>query len=248
MQWERERDRNDREPRAGAVRGFPVTGQALSDYAPARTTAGEQVLIRYTRGRGRFSPDKRYIALSMTMYTPDGRPDGHHEGVWEAQFRDPSQLLWRPDPPTGQMNQPVGPVERLTPSAETKAVWVFGDQSSVTAIGAAMSHLVPLEDGSFLFMVSCAQTITGGTGRFEGVSGLKTSMGSTYVPRGVDLFGPGDVQFEATTVDTFRLLRPGGMSPGASRSAEMAATYIPPARVVPGGEPSASALARPEPS
>jgi hypothetical protein len=206
MRWEQDRGQDIGQTRDSTPSGLPVNGKSVADFAPARSTAGEQVLVRYTRGQGRFSPDKRYITLSMTMYTPDGRPDGHHEGVWEAQFRDPSELLWRPDPPTGPMNEPQGPVEQLNPSAETKAVWVFGDGSTITAIGPAMSHLVQLEDGSFLFMVCCAQTITGGTGAYEGAHGLKTSLGSTHVPRGVDLFGPGDVQFEATTVDTFRVL------------------------------------------
>jgi hypothetical protein len=207
-------DRGTRPPRS--ERPQADSRVDLADFLPAQSTPGEDVIVRFTRGTGRFSADKRYIALDMTMYTPDGQPDGYHQGVWEAQFTDPSQLLARPAPPTGPMNQPQGPVEHLSPSAETKAVWVFGDQSAITAIGAAMSHLVPLDDGSFLFMVCCAQVITGGTGRFQGVHGLKTSMGSTHVARGVDLFGPGDVQFEATTVDTFRILRPGARPPGTS--------------------------------
>jgi hypothetical protein len=70
-----------------------------------------------------------------------------------------------------------------------------------------MSHLVPLMDGSFLFLVSCAQVIVDGAGRYAGAFGLKTSLGSTHVARGVNLFGPGDVQFEATTVDTFRIAK-----------------------------------------
>jgi hypothetical protein len=34
--------------------------------------------------------------------------------------------------------------------------------------------------------------------------GLKSSLGSTYVPAGVDLFGPNYNDFDATTIDTFR--------------------------------------------
>src|SRR5436305_66184 len=56
----------------------------------------EEVLVRYTHGRGRFSADKRYITLSMRMYDLADQPDGHHEGVWEAQFTEPRALLSRP--------------------------------------------------------------------------------------------------------------------------------------------------------
>lgn len=190
--------------------GFAPRGWSMNDPSSvpaARSYSGEEVIVRYTRGTGRFSPDKRFIALSMSMFDATGRPDGHHEGVWEAMFHDPSELLARPGDPGGGFDIPEGPVPALDPSAQTKGIWVFGDNSSVTAIGAAMSHLVPLPDGSFLFLVSCAQVIVDGAGRYAGAYGLKTSLGSTHVARGVNLFGPGDVSFEATTVDTFRIAR-----------------------------------------
>ena len=179
----------------------------LYDYLPAQVAPNEEVLVRYTRGTGKFSTDKRFIALSMQMFGPDGNPDGHHDGVWEALFASPEELLNRPSPPVGPFDQPVGPVEHVSPSAETKGSWMFGDGSIIYAVGSAMSHLIPLEDGSSLFMVTCAQTITGGTGRYEGCYGCKTSLGSTYVPPGANFFGPEDVQFEATTIDTFRVVR-----------------------------------------
>ena len=185
----------------------PVDPWGLADLRPASSNPREEVLIRWTRGSGRFSPDKRFIALTMKMFDPDGRPDGYHEGVWEAQFRDPRELLSRPDSPTGRFDVPEGPVEELHRSAETKGIWAFADGSSITAVGAAMSHLIQLEDGSALFMVTCAQTITNGQGRYAGCYGLKTSLGSTHIAAGVDLFGPQDVEFEATTIDTFRVMR-----------------------------------------
>jgi hypothetical protein len=189
----------------------------LATFDPSRAAENEEVLVRYTHGRGRFSRDKRYITLSMQMYRPNGTHDGHHEGVWEAQFSDPRALFDRPQPPTGPMNEPRGPVQALQPSAQTKAMWVFGDGSEILAIGPAMSHLVALEDGSALFMVCCAQTITGGTGRYEGAAGLKTSLGTTFIARGVNLFGAEDIQFEAMTVDTFRIVHASsiGKSPQA---------------------------------
>src|SRR5260221_1889390 len=142
----------------------------------------------------------------MKMYTLDGREDGYHEGVWEAQFKDPRELLARPAPPEGPMNEPRGPVPNAPVMAHTKAHWVFSDQSSIIVAGPGASHLIPLRDGSFLFLVSTAQIITGGTGRFEGAYGLVQSLGSTHVPAGVNLFGKDDVSFVATTIDTFRII------------------------------------------
>jgi hypothetical protein len=179
----------------------------LSNFQPAKADPREETLVRYTRGTGRFSRDKRFITLRMKMFRPDGEPDGFHEGVWEALFANPAELLSRPNRPAGPLNQPVGPVQHLQPRAETEAIWSFDDGSAIYAVGSALSHLVPLEDGSALFMVCCAQTITGGTGRYEEAYGLKTSLGSTYVPAGVNFFGPQDVQFQATTIDTFRVMR-----------------------------------------
>ncbi len=74
---------------------------------------------------------------------------------------------------------------------------------------------MPLRDGSFLFAVTCAQIITNGTGRYAGAQGLKTSLGSTWVGPGTNLFGPGEVRFTATTIDTFRVIRASDMKRGA---------------------------------
>jgi hypothetical protein len=185
----------------------------------AQSTPGEEVIMRYTHGTGRFSQDKKFITLSMQQFTFDGQPDGYHEGVWEAQFQDPRELLARPPLPTGPMHEPHGPVEPVAVVAYTKGIWVFGDGSSITAVGPALSHLIPLDDGSFLFMVCCGQTITNGTGQYVSAQGLKTSLGSTHIARGVNLFGPDDVRFTATTIDTFRVISDPARatSPGPSR-------------------------------
>jgi hypothetical protein len=168
----------------------------------------EEVFLTYTEGRGRFSKDKKYITLSMIQYKLNGEQDGHHEGVWEAQFTDPRVLLGRPPDPQGPMNVPQGPVPYVGIVAFTKGIWVFGDDSSVTAVGPALSHLMPLKDGSFLFAVTCAQTITNGTGRYHEAQGLKTSLGSTLVEAGTNLFDPTkEVRFTARTIDTFRIVK-----------------------------------------
>lgn len=177
------------------------------DLRVAQSDPREEVIIRYTRGTGRFSPDKKYISLTMDQFTMEDEPDGYHQGVWEAQFKDPRELLSRPPNPIGPLNVPAGPVEHVAVVAYTKGIWVFGDGSSITAVGPALSHLMPLDDGSFLFAVTCGQVITNGAGRYARAQGLKTSLGSTLVARGTNLFGPGDIQFSAATVDTFRVVR-----------------------------------------
>jgi hypothetical protein len=111
------------------------------------------------------------------------------------------------------MNEPRGPIEHVPVVAYTKGIWVFGDGSSITALGPALSHLMPFDDGSFLFAVTCGQIITNGTGRYARAQGLKTSLGSTFVARGTNLFGQGDIQFTAATVDTFRVVRDPAAAP-----------------------------------
>jgi len=143
----------------------------------------------------------------MKLYKLNGEEDGYHEGVWERVFEDPNQLLASPPPPTGPMDEPVPPVPHVQPLAHTKAHWVFGDGSKIIVAGPAASHLVQLNDGSFQFSVSTAQIITGGEGRYQGAYGLVQSLGSTHIPADVNLFGPGDVSFTATTIDTFRIIR-----------------------------------------
>lgn len=178
-----------------------------SAFHGAQSFPEEEVIMTCTRGSGRFSPDKKYITLAMEQFTMDDEPEGWHQGVWEAQFKDPRELLARPPNPPEPLNEPHGPVPHLPVVAYTKGIWVFRDGSSITAAGPALSHLIPLDDGSFLFMVTCGQIITNGTGRYARAQGLKTSLGSTHIEKGVNLFGPGDVRFTATTVDTFRVAR-----------------------------------------
>ncbi|HXD33089.1 MAG TPA: hypothetical protein VN643_18350 [Pyrinomonadaceae bacterium] len=179
-----------------------------TDLRGTQSDPREEVFITYTQGNGRFSPDKKYITLSMIQYKLNGEQDGHHEGVWEAQFKDPRVLIGRPPNPEGAMNVPQGPVPHVDIIAFTKGIWVFGDDSSVTAVGPALSHLMPLTDGSFLFAVTCAQTITNGTGRYSGAQGLKTSLGSTFIEAGTNLFDPTkEVRFSARTIDTFRIVK-----------------------------------------
>jgi hypothetical protein len=159
----------------------------------------ERVLVRYTTGGGRrrFGPDGTFITLQMWMFDLDQRPDGYHEGVWQALFSSPADLLAVPSQPTEPLNQPVGPVPVLPPLATTKAHWTFGDTSSN-------------------FSVACSQILTeGGTGWFKGAHGLKQSLGATRVGPGENFFDPSATgAFSATTIDTFRIVWPGGVPDG----------------------------------
>lgn len=210
-------------PGAGpAGAGVPGAGAAVGQRPAifdAHTSAGEEVLVSYTRGEGRFSQDQRYIALRNTIHSIDGREDGLHEGVWQALFASPQELLARPAPPTGPMDRPVGPVEKVPVTANTIAKWTFGDGSAISSVGPAASHLIPLSDGSFLFLVITAQVVTEGTGRYQGARGLTQSLGATHVPAGVDLFGGGAPTFPAATLDTFKIRVLRGAPPVAPRPA-----------------------------
>ncbi len=201
-------------PRGGTTSARPAIFNA-------RSSAGETVLITYTRGQGRFSADKQYIALHNQIYDLDGRENGLHQGVWQALFKSPADLLARPAPPTGPMNEPVGPVPSWPVSANTIAKWTHADGSSLSSVGPAASHLIPLSDGSFLFLVITGQIITEGTGRFAGARGLTQSLGATWVPAGTNLFSAqGPPTFPATTLDTFKfVLVPSAQGQGYSAPA-----------------------------
>jgi haloalkane dehalogenase len=189
---------------ATAASPVPLDGRSGAPIFSAKSRANEEVIISYTRGQGRFSEDRRFITLNNKIYLLDGREFGVHQGVWERQFESAQELMAKPNPPSPPLNEPVGPVEKGIVSAQTKAVWAFRD-GEVFSVGPAASHLIPLQDGSFLFLVSTAQVVTHGTGRFDGVYGLTQSLGATHVPRGVDLFRGENKPFPAATLDTFKL-------------------------------------------
>jgi len=173
----------------------------------ARSDPREEVLVRYTVGTGEFSNDMKYNVLRMRMFKMDGEPDGSHDGVWEPLL-PPQELRKRPKPPKPPLDEPKGPIEHIPIRAYTKAIWTFGDGSSVTAVGPANLHLVKFDDDSQIFLVSVAAIITNGTGKYDGAYGVKTALGSTFIPKGVDMFNlPPGTRFEARTVETFRIVR-----------------------------------------
>lgn len=167
----------------------------------------EEVLIRFTVGTGEWSEDKKFNLLRMKMFHMDGSPDGYHDGVWEPQVPLP-ELMKQPPPPKGPLDKPAGPVPHPPVRAYTKAIWGFGDGTdSITAVGPAMLFLARLSDDSHLFTVAVSAIITNGTGRYDGAQGVKTALGSTFVPVGADLADPPGGKFGAVTIETFRVLR-----------------------------------------
>lgn len=185
----------------GSIGGSPDAPGA------ARSDPREEVLIRYTVGTGEFSKDMKYNVLRMKMYKLNGEEDGSHDGVWEPLIK-PEDLYKRPSPPKGPLDKPEGPIEHIPIRAFTKAIWTFGDGSSVTAVGPATLHLVKFDDGAQIFLVSVSSIITNGEGRYEGAYGVKTALGSTFVPKGAQLFNlPPGTKFEARTVETFRIIK-----------------------------------------
>lgn len=172
----------------------------------------EELVVRYTVGTGQWSENRRYNVLRMRMFKLDGQPDGSHDGVWEPVVSGPEVLSEVPPRPREPYDEPKGPVPETAPRAQTKAIWRFGESEAdaVIAVGPALLHLVGLHDDSQIFLVSVAGIITGGTGRYEGARGVKTALGSTFVPAGVGLFDvPPDQKFGAVTVETFRIMRAG---------------------------------------
>jgi hypothetical protein len=67
---------------------------------------------------------------------------------------------------------------------------------------------VKFTDDSQIFLVSVAAIITNGEGRYEGAYGVKTALGSTFIPKGMELFNlPKGFKFGAVTIETFRIIK-----------------------------------------
>jgi len=185
------------------ARAFDVPMDAYGDK-----TGREEVVIRYTVGKGEFGTgeDKNTSALHCAMFKLNGERDGTFEGVWQPQIK-PATMLQRPEHPKDPLNKPEGPFPNTYIGAFTKAIWTFGDGSAIIGIGPASLQLVPFADGSHIFLVSVAGLISNGTGRYAGARGVKTALGATYIPQGVDMFNlPPGTMFDAVTVETFRII------------------------------------------
>ncbi|HEU4386683.1 MAG TPA: hypothetical protein VFV34_02720 [Blastocatellia bacterium] len=192
----------------------------------------EDVDVVYYVGRGKFSEGENfiwdprnnrfefYINLQMDGFDLlTGKWFGYQLGV-HYSLSTVQDFLTTPPSPAGSYEDPASPVPQPAVKEFTKGVWTFADGSSVSAVGPAQSHLVPLRDGRFVFMVTTGQTITGGTGRYEGCAGTKQATGSAIVPAGAIQSGafpkPG-LEFDACTIETFRIVKKQDIGPFPSQ-------------------------------
>jgi hypothetical protein len=189
--------------------------KSLAVYLESRSDSEgrEEVIIRYTKGKVKFvegnddwGEKRRYGLLRMNMYKLDGKEDGTHDTIWmpDATLEE---MYQRPPLFEGPFDRP-SPIREVRLRAHSKAVWEFKEGDRIYATGPANLLLVPFKDGSQIFLVSVAAIITGGTGRYEGCSGVKTALGSSLVPAGVNVLEmPLGHEFDGTTVETFRVVR-----------------------------------------
>jgi hypothetical protein len=191
----------------------PGAGQAVRLPRVAHSNWREEVHIVYCVGKGKFGSNadikqRQFINLQMDMYDLNGNWVGYQLGVHESTST-PEDLLNPPAPPTGSWTEP-SPVPEPPIKEWTKGIWTFADGSAVYAVGQAYSQLVPLMDGSYMFMVTTGQIITNGTGRYEGAHGTKQATGTTLVPAGLIESGkfpaPG-MTFDAKTIEVFRIVK-----------------------------------------
>jgi hypothetical protein len=207
----------------------PGAGQAVRIPRVAHSNWREEVYVAYYVGKGKFSsppnlnvnPDQLefYINLQMDGYDLNGNWFGYQLGVHHSRSTI-EDFLKTPPSPEGAFDDPNSAVPQPSVKEYTKGVWTFPDGSAIFAVGPAKSHLVPFNDGSFLFMVTTGQTITNGTGRYEGCAGIKEATGTTLIPPGVLQPGkfpiPG-LEFEARTIETFRIVKRQDMRPPPSQ-------------------------------
>lgn len=198
----------ERQTLTGAVDSVAARLATPSLYPANVQAPGEEVVVFYTVGTGRFSGTESplYLELSGTIYELNGRETGHWEGVYEIVAPTGE---WGVRPPTlPPFDEPAPPVEHLPPQVFTKATWNFGRDSSITAVGWARvyrtAYLQGWESKATQFWLSSNQQITeGATGRFAGARGLKTQSLSIYVPPGKEF--PAAGEFPVKTTETFRI-------------------------------------------
>jgi predicted ester cyclase len=166
---------------------------------------GEELILRYGVGQGSVLDDPQYITLHIDMFTPDGGRGGYYMGIQQATGpMNPQQLMATPPMPPQPIDQPGG-IPIVPVGGNYKSTWWFNDRDSITAVGPSVAHLVPLEDGSFIFSTSASGIITGGTGQYEGAAGVKSAIGSGHLPQGAQL-RPG-ARFHVKSTDIFRVVK-----------------------------------------
>lgn len=176
------------------------------DVPGAISDAREEVLVRFTRGQVVTEPSFKFFSVTADIYKLDGSPDGVYEGEYQLTA-PPADLFLRPVQPIPPFDVPQGPVDHITINAYTKGRWKFADGSSILAMGTANFHAVKVSSAAnapVKLWVTGNQIITGGTGQFDGVQGLKILSGACDLP---SLPAQPGQLFPAQTVDAFRIIR-----------------------------------------
>jgi predicted ester cyclase len=183
----------------------PGTIDSAARLPDPAVSPAEEVIMRYGMGEFKILEDPQYIVLHIDMFKPNGERGGYYKGIQQTSgLLNPQQLMTKPPMPPLPIDQPGG-IPRLLPGANYKATWWLTDQDSITAVGPSMASLVPLRDGSMIFSTTAMGIITGGTGQYEGASGIKSAFGSVHLPKGAQL-APG-VTAVAKTLDIFRVVK-----------------------------------------
>jgi hypothetical protein len=188
----------------------PYDIDKLAVYRNAISDPREELIIRSTKGTLTFAArqedgrEVRYGLLNMRMFKLDGTPDGTHLTVWQPLS---NETFGVPPDFRGPYDKP-DPIPLIRMTANSKAVWTFADGDEIRATGPANLLLVRLKDGSKLFVISVAAIITGGTGKYRGCTGVKTALGSSFIPREItDIENvPYGTPVEGVTVETFRVI------------------------------------------
>ena len=171
----------------------------------AYTDSREELQINYVLGKGRFSPDGKYINIDCKAYKINGEPYGTYVGVDQPVFRSVEETFGRPNPPPPPFDRPEGPVDHIRPLSYSKGLRTYPDGSTITAVGPANLHVIQYPDGAHQFWVTGSLVITSGTGRYKGSRGVKTVGGSTWVEPGKPLTALDE--FSVKTVEVYRIVR-----------------------------------------
>jgi len=188
--------------------GLPLPPQA------AYSDPHEELLVLYSVSVGNFNmtPTGPVITIAGPIFTLDGKQVGSWQGVDQPAGPDSLPLAFKqPKQPPPPFNSPNNsPVDRVQVLSWSKGIWHFDDGSSITALGPAQLRAIIWTSGQGQLWVSGDQIVTGGTGRYAGVQGLKTVSGSSWIPAGPG-GGPPDFtragEFPARVIDVFRLVR-----------------------------------------
>lgn len=133
------------------------------------------------------------------MFNLENLQVGSYEGVGILSPFD-TQEMTKPLPmpmspiqePTGIIQEPTG-IIKVPIVDHLKVRFQFNQKDSITVMDGGKIHLAQLHDGSQLFMISALGLIAGGTGRYDGATGIQSATGSALLPPGKLTLSPGAV-------------------------------------------------------